>query len=37
MDDSQLRSKVPHIPKTPLIEGVAETYERFVKLRKTAA
>jgi nucleoside-diphosphate-sugar epimerase len=37
MDDSQLRSKVPHIPKTPLIEGVAETYERFVRLRQTAA
>jgi hypothetical protein len=37
MDDSQLRSKVPNIPKTPLTEGVAETYARFVKLRQRAA
>lgn len=37
MDDSQLRAKIGNLPKTPLLEGVAETYQRFQQLRGTAA
>ena len=36
MDDSQLRTKIGNLPKTPLQKGVEETYERFRRLRKTA-
>jgi nucleoside-diphosphate-sugar epimerase len=36
MDDSQLREKIGHIHKTPLLDGVTETYERFRRLRQTA-
>jgi nucleoside-diphosphate-sugar epimerase len=36
MDDSQLRSKIGNLPRTPLQQGVAETYERFQRLRQTA-
>jgi nucleoside-diphosphate-sugar epimerase len=35
MDDSQLREKIGHIRKTPLVDGVTETYERFRRLRET--
>ena len=35
MDDSQLREKVGHIHKTPLVDGVTETYQRFRRLRET--
>jgi len=37
MDDSQLRAKIGNLPKTPLLQGVTETYHRFQKLRGTAA
>jgi len=33
MDDSQLRSLVPGIPKTPLAEGLRRTIEGFERLR----
>lgn len=33
MDDSQLRAKVPGIPKTPLEEGMGRTLEYFERLR----
>src|SRR5262249_55911943 len=33
MDDSQLRAKVPGIPKTPLEEGIGKTLEYFERLR----
>ena len=36
MDDSQLRAKIGNLPKTPLQQGVAETYDRFRRLRETA-
>jgi len=36
MDDSQLRQKIGHIPKTPLLDGVTKTYTRFRELRQTA-
>ena len=29
MDDSQLRAKVPGIPKTPLEEGIRKTIDHF--------
>jgi nucleoside-diphosphate-sugar epimerase len=35
MDDSQLREKIGHIHKTPLVDGVTETYQRFRRLRET--
>ena len=36
MDDSQLKEKIGSIRKTPLRDGVAETYERFRALRQSA-
>jgi nucleoside-diphosphate-sugar epimerase len=33
MDDSQLRAYVPNLTKTPLAEGVAETLDKFERLR----
>jgi nucleoside-diphosphate-sugar epimerase len=36
MDDSQLRAKIGNLPKTPLQQGVTETYERFCRLREIA-
>jgi nucleoside-diphosphate-sugar epimerase len=32
MDDSQLRSKIPGIPKTPLEEGIRKTLDHFERL-----
>jgi nucleoside-diphosphate-sugar epimerase len=34
MDDSQLRAYVPDLTKTPLVDGVAETLQKFDHLRK---
>ena len=34
MDDSQLRSKIPGIPRTPLEEGMRKTLELFDRLRE---
>jgi nucleoside-diphosphate-sugar epimerase len=34
MDDSQLRSRVPGIPKTPLAEGIERTLQLFERLRR---
>jgi nucleoside-diphosphate-sugar epimerase len=34
MDDSELRSKVPGIPKTPLEDGVRETLETYERLHR---
>lgn len=36
MDDSQLRSKIGNLPKTPLQQGITATYERFRELREIA-
>ena len=36
MDDSQLRAKVPGIPKTPLEEGIGKTLEHFDRLSAAA-
>ena len=33
LDDSRLESRLGPIPRTPLREGIAETYRRFVELR----
>ena len=33
LDDSRLESRLGPIPRTPLREGIAETYRRFVALR----
>ncbi len=33
LDDSRLESRLGPIPRTPLREGIAETYHRFVALR----
>ena len=34
LDDSRLESTLGPIPRTPLRQGIAETYERFVALRR---
>jgi nucleoside-diphosphate-sugar epimerase len=34
LDDSRLRARLGPIPRTPLREGIAETYEKFVRLRE---
>lgn len=36
MDDAQLRSYLPGIPKTPLVDGVRKTMELFERVRGTA-
>jgi nucleoside-diphosphate-sugar epimerase len=36
MDDTHLRQKIGHIPKTPLTDGVLQTYQRFQQLRQMA-
>jgi nucleoside-diphosphate-sugar epimerase len=36
MDDSQLRAKVPGIPKTPLEEGIRKTLDHFDRLSAAA-
>jgi nucleoside-diphosphate-sugar epimerase len=34
LDDTRLDTRLGPIPRTPLREGIAETYKRFVKLRE---
>ena len=34
LDDNRLETRLGPIPRTPLRDGIAETYERFVKLRE---
>jgi nucleoside-diphosphate-sugar epimerase len=34
LDDTRLETRLGPIPRTPLDEGIADTYERFVKLRE---
>lgn len=36
MDDAQLRSYLPGIPKTPLVDGIRKTMEIFERVRGTA-
>ena len=33
LDDSELRALLPHLPDTPLHEGIAETLEMFARLQ----
>ena len=33
LDDSRLAAKLGPLPRTPLAEGIAETYRRFVALK----
>jgi nucleoside-diphosphate-sugar epimerase len=34
LDDSRLEARLGPIPRTPLVKGIAETYQRFVALRE---
>jgi nucleoside-diphosphate-sugar epimerase len=33
LDDSRLETRIGPLPRTPLVDGIRETYERFVNLR----
>jgi hypothetical protein len=33
LDDGRLQARLGPIPRTPLAQGIAETYRRFVQLR----